>query len=158
MRPLRSSLLAFALAAVALPQAGTEIVPESVRRVGSRLACKCGACNNTVGNCPMLQCHSASPARERIAELQKQGKSDDQIVDTFVQESGIVALAEPPAKGFNLLGYLMPFIAIVIGLGAIWAFMKRAANKPAPAGVQPVDDALLARYRDRIDKDLAKLD
>ena len=158
MHRLKSSILLLAFAAVALPQAGPQLVTSEVRRVGERLACKCGACNNTVGNCPMLECHSASPARIKIAAMQKEGKSDDDIVASFVKESGISALSQPPNKGFNRLGYLMPFIAILLGLGGIWVYMTRFANKPAPAGAQPLDDEMLSRYRDRIDKDMAKLD
>jgi hypothetical protein len=44
------------------------IGPESyltpdVLRVGSRLACRCGTCRNTVGDCPMLHCSYCSPIR-----------------------------------------------------------------------------------------------
>lgn len=163
MHRLRNSILLLAAALLAfegavLPQTGPQLVTSEVRRVGERLACKCGACNNTVGNCPMLECHSASPARTKIAAMQKAGKSDDDIVASFVKETGLSALSEPPNRGFNRLGYLMPFIAILLGLGGIWYYMTRYAKKPAAAGVQPLDDEMLSRYRDRIDKDMAKLD
>jgi cytochrome c-type biogenesis protein CcmH/NrfF len=159
MRRLRSSLLMLALAAVALPQSGTQLVTPEIRRVGDKLACKCGACNNTVGNCPMLECHYANPARAKIQEMQKQGASDDVIVASFVKESGLVALSQPPAEGFHLWGYLMPFLAIALGLAAIWIYIKRFSHKSAPvAAAEPLPDEVLARYRDRIDKDLAKLD
>lgn len=106
----------------------------------------------------MLECHYASPARSKIAGMQKEGQSDDAIVSAFVKESGLSALSRPPEEGFNLLGYWMPFIAILLGLGGIWYYMTRYAKRPVAAGVQPLNDEQLARYRDRIDKDLAKLD
>ena len=95
-----------------------QVQTPGVRRVGDRLACKCGTCNNTVGNCPMLECHYSHPARQRISKMLDQGMSDDAIVAVFVKEQGLSALAAPPAEGFNLLGWLMPFIALAGGLGS----------------------------------------
>lgn len=157
MRRLRSSVLFLALAAVCLPQTATDYVTADIRRVGERLACKCGSCNNSVGTCPMLQCHYALPAKERIAEMQKAGNSDDQIVNTFVKEMGIVALAHPPEQGFNRLGILMPFIALLMGLAVVIFYLRR--RRPAPVQeVPPVDLAVRDRYAARIEKELADLD
>jgi cytochrome c-type biogenesis protein CcmH len=155
---LRNSVLLFALAAACLPQSSTTLVTSDIRRVGDKLACKCGSCNNTVATCQMLECHYSSPAREKIAELQKAGMSDTAIVDNFVKERGIVALAQPPAEGFNMIGYIMPFVAIAIGVGAIGVYMKRyRAPQPVPE-LPSVDLKLHNRYHERIEKELAELD
>jgi cytochrome c-type biogenesis protein CcmH len=106
----------------------------------------------------MLECHYSLPARQKIAALQQQGQSDDAIVATFVKESGISALSSPPAEGFNRLGYLMPIFGVIAGLVAIFLFMKRSKHKAVPATMPQLDNELLARYRDRIDKDMAKLE
>ena len=154
MRKLRNSLLLLLLAGFCLPQT---VIDPHVRRVGERLACKCGSCNNTVGNCPMLQCHYASPARDKIAEALARGETDDVIVAGFVKETGLRALPSPPAEGFNLLAWAMPFIAIMIGLGAIYLWVKRM-RKPAPAPAAPVDSALRRKYEERIRKETADLE
>ena len=72
-------LLSWLLAAVCLPQTSTQLVTPEIRRVGDKLACKCGACNNTVATCPMLECHYSMPAREKIAANAEGGHigSDD---------------------------------------------------------------------------------
>ncbi len=158
MRKFRNSLLLFVLAAVCLPQTATQLVTPEIRRVGDKLACKCGVCNNTVATCQMLECHYSLPARQKIATLQQQGQSDDTILASFVKESGISALSSPPAEGFNLLGYLMPIIGIVAGLGAILLFLKKSKQNRIPATVPPLDNEMLARYKERIDKDMAKLE
>ena len=107
----------------------------------------------------MLQCSHADPARQKIAALQKEGKSDDSIIKTFIAESGLSALAVPPAEGFNLLAWWMPYIMLGVGLIALLWFMKRYNPKHAPASSMPeVDPELLARYRDRIDKEVSKLE
>lgn len=152
---------AAAAASVALAQE-TKGVNESgimspeVRRVGMRLACLCGTCKNTVGDCAMLECGYCAPMRKRIAAMQDAGQSDDSIVAAIVGENGKQALAVPPTQGFALAAWTMPYIAIVIGLAAIWAFIRRfsARRQPAP----DVDPEILARYHDRIEKDLSKLD
>lgn len=156
MRQWKNSLLVLFLAAITLAQTGSfQTLTPAVKRVGARLACLCGACKNSLADCAMLECHYAKPAREKIAKLLAAGMTDDQIVDTFVKEQGLRALVVPPAEGFNLLAWVMPFVAIMIGLGAIWMFIRRF-RQPALAG--DVDPALLDRYRDRIEKDLSKLE
>jgi cytochrome c-type biogenesis protein CcmH/NrfF len=157
MRKFRNSFLLLVLAAVCLPQSATQLVTPAIRRVGDKLACKCGVCNNTVATCQMLECHYSLPARQKIAAMQEKGDSDDTIVASFVKENGISALSSPPAEGFNRLGYLMPIFGVLAGLLAIFLFMKRS-RKPLPAHVPELDSEMLARYRDRIDKDMAKLD
>jgi cytochrome c-type biogenesis protein CcmH len=132
------------------------IMSPSVRRVGSRLACLCRTCKNTVGDCPMLECGYSSPTRRRIAQLQAAGKTDDEIVNAIVAQTGTEALAVPPAQGFSIVAWTMPYVAVVIGLLGIWAFVRRLAaqRRAAPA----VDPAILDRYHDRIEKDLDKFD
>ena len=154
MQRWRASILLVVLAAVSLGQSASQLQTDAVRRVGSRLACLYGTCNNTVADCQMLECHFSRPARARIAALQAMGKSDSEIVDTFVAQYGKQVLAAPPAEGFNLLAWVMPYVALGAGLAAIWLFLRRF-RKPAAL---PVDDEALSRYRERIEKDLTKLD
>jgi cytochrome c-type biogenesis protein CcmH len=157
MQRYRTSFLAVVLAAVSLAQSSSQFQSEAVKRVGSKLACLCGGCNNTVADCQMLECHYSKPARERIAALQAAGRSDAQIVDVFVKDEGIRALAAPPAEGFNLLAWVMPFVAIAAGLAVIWLFIQRF-RKPEPAGRAVAGAETLSRYQSRIDKDLTQLD
>jgi cytochrome c-type biogenesis protein CcmH/NrfF len=132
------------------------IMPPAVRRVGEHLACLCRTCKNTIADCPMLECGYSSPTRRRIAELQAAGDTDDQVVNAIVKENGTEALSVPPTQGFALAAWTMPYVAVVIGLFAIWAFVRRftARRATAPAA----DPAILDRYHDKIEKDLEKLE
>jgi cytochrome c-type biogenesis protein CcmH/NrfF len=65
---------------------------------------------------------------------------------------------KPPAQGFNLLGYVMPFAAILVGLAFVWWVIKRFRKPLAVADGLEIDPAVLERYQERIDKDLEKLD
>jgi len=158
MRRYNSKLLLVLLAGLCLAQSSSDMQTPAIRRVGDRLACLCGACKNTVATCQMLGCHYSAPARERIAKMQAAGMSDDAIVDDFIKREGKKALATPPAEGFNLLSWTMPFIAIALGLWAIFAFIQRSRKTAAATVPTSVDRAALDRYQDQIDKDLAKLE
>jgi cytochrome c-type biogenesis protein CcmH len=107
----------------------------------------------------MLECHYTKPAREKIAAMQKLGMADGEIVDAVVKEKGLQALAAPPDEGFNRLAWLMPWIALSLGLCAIYLFIRRLNRKKAASEAAPeIDPEILNRYRDNIEKDLAKLD
>jgi cytochrome c-type biogenesis protein CcmH/NrfF len=158
MQRLRSSFLVLGLAAFSLAQTSSQLLTPEIKRVGFRLACLCGACKNTVGDCAMLECHYSKPARVKIATLQAGGTSDDAIVDSFVQERGLQALSSPPTTGFSFLAWIMPFVALGLGLGAIFLFIQRVHPRRATANAPEVDADLMRRYQATIEKESAKLD
>jgi cytochrome c-type biogenesis protein CcmH/NrfF len=133
-------------------QDSTLLMTPEVARVGSRLACRCGTCRNTVGDCPMIRCHSADPMRHRIHDMQAVGISDDAIVQTIVQEEGIVALSSPPGTGWGLLTWVMPGIVLLLGFFAYTQWVRR--NKGVPTAMTATDTALLERFRDQIDREM----
>jgi len=148
-------LLWMVLTGLSLAQVSSEFVTADIRRAGSRLACLCGSCKNSVGDCAMLGCHYSLPARQKIASLQAQGATDDAIIDSFVREKGKVALVVPPVEGFFGLAWWMPVVVMGLGLALVYWFIQRM-SKPAP--VAPVEQRVLDRYKESIEKDLASLE
>jgi cytochrome c-type biogenesis protein CcmH/NrfF len=147
-------LAAFLLALAALvAQDPTSYLTPDVTRVGGKLACRCGGCRNTVGNCPMLRCDSADPMRRRIYSMKARGMSDGDIVNTIVREQGIVALASPPAQGFGpLITWVMPGIALLGGFFIYSWYVRRNRKEPEP--LTPGDQAIIDRFRAQIDREL----
>ena len=145
---------AFLLALGALvAQDPTSYLTKDVMRVGERLACRCGTCRNTVGNCPMLRCDSAYPMRKRIYEMKQAGMSDDAIVNRIVREEGVVALSSPPASGLGgLITWTMPGVALLIGFFAYWYYVRRNRKEPEP--MSSFDRAMIERFQDQIDREL----
>ncbi len=157
MSRFRTSVLALIVVGASLAQNSDDSsVTPAVQRAGSKLACLCGGCRNTVADCPMLGCHYAGPARARINQMSAQGKSDEEIVQAFVRETGIQALAVPPAQGFNRLVWIMPWVAIALGLLGIWWFIRRySARRATAGGPAEIEPEVLNRYRENIEKDLS---
>jgi len=155
MRRLKSSLLVILVAAAALAQTASEKPSLDVRRVGARLACQCG-CKDSVATCSMLECHFSKPAKEKIAQMQSVGMTDDQIIQSFVREYGAVVYLAPP----NAMGWIVPYATVGAGLVVIWVFIRKY-RKPKPlteVGAVEIDDPALAKYKDQIERDLANLD
>ncbi len=143
----------FLVLAAVFAQDSVSYLTPGVSRVGARLACRCGGCRNTVGDCPMLRCSSADPMRHRIYSMQQKGMSDDAIVNSIVQQEGIVALASPPTAGLGpIVTWVMPGLVLVLGFFVYSAFVRR--NRQSPAPLTPVDESLIARFRHQMDSEL----
>lgn len=156
----KRSFLFLVLAAAALAQNEAQIQSDEVKRVGQHLSCQCGACQENL-NCQMSsgQCHFCKPARTKIFQMQQQGMSDAQIIQAFVQEYGEKIRRLDPNSYF----WIIPYVALGLGALALWMILRRVrshhALKPAVAAGPPVDDdPTLARYRDAIEKDTARLE
>ena len=157
-RDRKGAVRKIALLALTIAALLAQSTSEDVRRVGSRLQCKCG-CPHTVSSCDMFECEFSKPAKLRIAQLKEQGVSDQAVVDEYVQKYGQdIYRAEP-----NSFGWIIPYASLAPGVLLIWWFIRRyrkphlAPAEPGAAAVD-LDDPELAKYKDQIEKDLARLD
>ncbi|MCU1340132.1 MAG: hypothetical protein JWO19_5713 [Bryobacterales bacterium] len=155
MRKLKASLLVAVATAFCLAQSATEYESPAVNHIAGMLNCNCG-CHLRM-DCVMPPtgiCPVCKAAKIRIANMQKEGKSEGQILDQFVAENGAGVLAISPGT----FGNAAPYIALAFGLGLVFLAIRYYRRlRPAPA-VAPGDDAALTRYHDQIERDLAKLD
>lgn len=133
-------------------QNASMMINPDVRRVGTKLACLCGSCKNTVGDCQMIGCGYSSPARTEIVNLVSLGASDENVIAKFVQREGIKALAVPPSSGFNLSIWIMPIVMLMLGMYAIYVYIQRY-RRPAPAPI-----AVAHRFHEIAAKDLDGLE
>ena len=121
------------------PLAGT-----GAKKLGNRVMCMCGGCNDTAAKCNHMGGTFAGPCETAQAELKElndrvgQGKSDDLVLQSFVQEYGPTVLISPPTTGFDLWAWLMPIIAPLIGIALIWMVVVRWRRKLAAAGGHPI--------------------
>jgi cytochrome c-type biogenesis protein CcmH len=139
----------FVISALLAQQDVTNYLTTDVARVGMRLACRCGGCKNTVGDCPMLRCDSSDPKRRRIFEMKSQGMSDDAIVNSFVREEGTVALSSP--QPLTLITWLGTPVALLLGFWIYMSFVRKNRKRPAPISVE--DQAMIEKFRSQLDPD-----
>lgn len=142
------------VAALSLSQEQRPHGPE-FHEVGDALMCQCG-CGSTISTCSMERCHSAEPIREEIWDRLQNGESAASIIDVFKERYGLVILSAPPASGFHLTAWIVPFVALVVGafvLRHVLRSWKQQSAATEPATVTPISDA----QRARIEKELRDL-
>jgi cytochrome c-type biogenesis protein CcmH len=105
------------------------------------LRCQCG-CTLDVYVCRTTDfaCQVSPAMHADIKTLVEGGYTAQEILDSFVDVYGERALMAPKAQGFNLLGYVAPFIALGAGAVAVVAVLRswNAKNHPAPVAVPAV--------------------
>jgi cytochrome c-type biogenesis protein CcmH len=110
------------------PRAPTEIADydERIKAIEHRLACSCG-CTLDIFTCRTTDftCTYSPRLHREVVELDRAGKTAQEILDTFVARYGEKALMAPKPEGFNLWGYLLPGSAILLAGGALAAFISR---------------------------------
>lgn len=99
--------------------------------------------------CPVCQGQSVQASTSEAARNMKQqikalvaaGYSDDQVLLYFEASYGQFIRMMPRAEGFNLLVWIIPALALLIGAGVTWTVIRRlgdrAAPTPAPVPTEP---------------------
>ena len=91
----------------------------------------CPVCENTpLDVCPTTAC---AQWREIIRQDLAAGWSQQTIMDYFIKRYGARVLGAPPAKGFNLLAYIIPPLAILAGVYILYR-AYRSWRRPTAQG------------------------
>ena len=103
-------------------------------QVEKKLRCQCG-CTLDVYTCRTTDfACEVSPAMHRdINELIAGGYGAQEIIDAFVESYGEKVLMAPTKSGFNLVGWTMPFGAILVGGGVLALLLRRWRRREAVA-------------------------
>lgn len=129
----------------------------TTQEVEEALTCQCG-CGLTVHSCNHLQCGFATPAKQEIARAVSEGKTQEEILASFVARYGEKVLSAPTVSGFNLVAWITPFLAVVVGaifIGIVG--LRWARRQPQTAALPPVSSET-ARYQQRLQRDLESFD
>jgi cytochrome c-type biogenesis protein CcmH len=88
--------------------------------------------------------------REKLAE----GWSEEQIKQHFVDQYGARVLASPPAKGFNILVYILPPLAFILGVVILVRAVRswRTSGEVDAAESVVGDDPYLAQMEEELRK------
>jgi cytochrome c-type biogenesis protein CcmH len=133
-RALLSSALFAALLVSSPIVISRALTRTSADAVAEGLTCQCG-CGLTVANCNHPQCEFSVPVRTQIEAMIAKGMNGRQIIASFRVKYGEKILSAPTTDGCNLLAWIMPFGAILLGGGLIFALFGRwrAGSKTIPA-------------------------
>ena len=156
----------------ALPaqETGGQVDEAAFRSITSRLMCQCGGCSYLVLGCNHINCSSATYISKTVREALAQGRTEEMILASLADQYGPRVLAEPPREGFTWLGWIMPYVALLLGGGAVafvlWRWKagseeseveQAEADEPvAAAPPQQQASVLVEKYRDEIDRELAR--
>jgi len=130
--------------------------------IEKQLKCSCGCgldiytCRTTDFNC------TYSPGLHRqIVALADEGKSAQEIIDAFVAQYGQQVLMAPPKRGFNLAGYFVPSLVVLVAAGFLILMLRRwtraaaveaAAVLPVARGNVDASPAELERLRRELER------
>jgi len=174
MKQIRESLtLAVALAALltawaAPASAGKPEAKDPARAITSQLICPC-SCGEILSGCT---CETGKAMQGYVDSEIKAGKGKEQIEAALVAKYGEVILGAPKAKGFNLIVWVAPFVATLIGFAIAAMVLQRMVRRrailvaggasggmglPGPTGSSPSADESMALLRARAEAELKRL-
>jgi cytochrome c-type biogenesis protein CcmH len=132
----------------------------TVDDVAQGLTCQCG-CGLTVANCNMPTCGFSVPLRGEISHMLDQGMDRPAIIATYRTKFGEKILSSPTTEGFNLLAWVMPFFALLVGGGFILLMLGRWRHETPPLAEasQPITDRAPIsdpRLREKLDAEVKR--
>ena len=121
--------------------------------LGHKLMCACG-CRQVLLECNHVGCKYSDSMREELMAAIQRGDSDNLTLQAFVQKYGPTVLAAPTTIGFNRIAWIMPYVALVLGIIGTGVLVRAWRHRPAavPSGVSvpsrsPEFDELRMRAR-----------
>jgi len=150
---MRAAVLAIGLIFVLGASAAAASMTQ--KEIEESLACQCG-CGLTVHACNHMQCPFAVPVRKEIAEQLAAGKTGKEIIAGYVAKYGEKVLSSPTTKGFNLLAWYAPYLALLLGgvvvVFAVRRWARSAPESGPPGPTQGLSDEQRARLQRELDK------
>ena len=126
-----------------------------VNDLGHRMMCVCG-CNQILMECNHVGCAYSSRMRNELVAAIDRGDNDDLVLQSFVQKYGTTVIAAPTTKGFNRVAWIMPYLALVVGLMGVVLIVRVWRTRPLllPAGgVGRLHGVELDSYREQARKE-----
>lgn len=140
--------------------ARSETLDQRVHNVASQL--KCPICQGeSVADSPSL---ISQQMRSVIRQQLQSGKSEQQVIQYFVDRYGSQIVWSPPWQGFTLLAWLVPIALLLAGAFLLFSVLRNWRTRPAivlsddDPELANADEAELERYRAEIEGELAEAD
>ncbi len=147
-RPQTVILLMALLATGAVAQDSGSVSPDRVNRIAAQLIAPC--CWSQTAD--VHQSDAAKAVKEKIRVGILTGKTDEQIVQEFIDEYGERILSVPRPRGFNLtLWVFLGLVMAVSGAGLAWYVKRIARYAPSrKTSSAPVEDSMNKRIENEL--------
>jgi cytochrome c-type biogenesis protein CcmH len=111
---------------------------------------RCVVCQNlSVADSPS---EMANQMRAIVRERLASGETPAQVRQYFVERYGDWILLAPPRRGFTLLVWLAPLVAVLVGLAVVALLVRRWTGRRR-ATPPPVDAAMSERIRRELERE-----
>ncbi len=117
----------------------------------------CPVCPNT----PLDVCETQACKdwRDQIRDQLTAGWTDQQIINYFVDQYGERVLAEPQRSGFTSLVWLLPVIAVLLGIVIVWQILRAWRSwRILKTDLQPLEHLVSREILEQIEKELQEID
>lgn len=144
----------YAVAVVYAQDGKTFPTDDDVNAIAKKLYCP--VCPNT----PLDVCETKACKdwRQQIRDQLAAGWNEQQIIDYFVAQYGERVLAEPQRSGFTSLVWVLPVVAVVLGLVVAWQVLKSwRARRAQPAVATTVTPQIAPDVLARIEQELQQI-
>jgi cytochrome c-type biogenesis protein CcmH len=130
-----------------------------IQAIEKQLHCTCG-CNLDVYTCRTTDftCTVSPAMHQRVLALAQQGRTGPAILAQFVREKGVTILMAPPKRGFNLAGYFLPSVLILVAGTILTLVLRRWTRAAAPATGAALSDAGTAATPEELERLRRELD
>lgn len=146
----------FAVAFVDAQEGNPEFpTDDDVNAIAKQLYCP--VCPNT----PLDVCETQACKdwRYQIRDQLTAGWTDQQIINYFVVQYGERVLAEPQRSGFTSLIWLLPVIAVLLGIVIVWQILRAWRSRQFPkTDLQPLEHLVSREILEQIEKELQEID
>jgi cytochrome c-type biogenesis protein CcmH len=126
MEKRKTILVLVILSSLSLAFSTASYARDPVADITKELICSCG-CGKVAYDC---YCDTAAQWKEQILRDVTAGKTQKQIIASFVDTYGDGVLATPKKSGLELSIWTLPVIAAVFGTAVIYTYAKRKAPIP----------------------------
>ena len=126
-------------------------------QLGHKLMCVC-SCNQVLLECNHVGCTYSDRMRTELAASLERGDSDDLTLQAFVQKYGPTVLIAPTSTGFNRVAWIMPYLALSLGIATVVLIVRAWRNRPLPVSAgrpAPVNGVELEHFREQARRDTA---
>ena len=132
-----------------------EVLEKQAREIDEMLIAPC------CWSQPISQHYSgvAEEMRQGVRRMLAEGKTRQEILDSYVEKYGERILSMPPARGFNLMAYVLPGLVLALGaLGLVAAVRRFSRQSSIERSTAPAASAMEGKYAERLARELRELE